>query len=144
MEHSRCDSGVSSEPGEFELVAAVDSAAEDMVVGAPAVFAEIADVAILGTVCCSSSVIDFVESVVGFAESVVDFAELVVVELAGVADVISLSLGWLSWCPLPQTSCLSPGNGLAPLGFCPPRDGAGLKKKTIAVVSVVAIAVGLA
>ena len=81
--HSRCDSGVSSSAPE-EVVAAVDAATEDTAVEAPAVFAERADVTMLGFVCCSSSVLDFVE----FA---VDFAEFDVFEFAGVVDVISPS-----------------------------------------------------
>ena len=80
--HSRCDSGVSSSAP--EVVAAVDAATEDTAVEAPAVFAERADVTMLGFVCCSSSVLDFVE----FA---VDFAEFDVFEFAGVVDVISPS-----------------------------------------------------
>ena len=126
----------SSEPKEFEVVAAVDAATEDTAVEAPAVFAERADVTMLGFVCCSSSVLDFVE----FA---VDFAEFDVFEFAGVVDVISLSLGWPNWCPLPQTLCLSTGIGLPPLGFCPPRDGVALKKKLIVVVIVVVLVVVL-
>ena len=81
--HSRCGSGVSSSVPE-EVVADVDAATEDTAVGAPAVFAEIADVTMLEIVCCSSSVI-------GFVESAVDFAGFVVFEFAGVVDVISLS-----------------------------------------------------
>ena len=78
--HSRCDSGVSSSAPE-EAVDAVDAATENTAVEAPA---ELADVTMLGIVCCSSSVLDFVE----FA---VDFAEFDVFEFAGVVDVISPS-----------------------------------------------------
>ena len=133
--HSSCDSEVSSSAPEEE-VAAVDAATEDTAVGAPAVFAEIDDVTMLELVCCSSSVL-------GFVESAVDFAGFVVFGFAGVVDAISPSLGWPNWCPLPQTLCLSTGIGLPPLGFCPPRDGVGLKKKTIVVVIVVVLVVVL-
>ena len=60
--HSSCDSEVSSSAPEEE-VAAVDAATEDTAVGAPAVFAEIADVTMLEIVCCSSSVLGFVYNI---------------------------------------------------------------------------------